>query len=105
MAMLDGLSAFFAKVNSFEIDPETGAPMPRDEIDIVCRRVQLATRWMFSRICREQLEPIKITMENINKDMQIALNDARNIGEPILKPHTPLEQVYLTPQFLQHFDC
>ena len=81
VTLLESIAKFFNQVRSFELDPETGTEMTKDEQFSVRLLVDRALGWLITQIALENLEPIRLTLlsSGEHKDVIEALGDTRNV--------------------------
>lgn len=114
ITLLDTMAKFFREVGSFERDPDSGKIMHKEEQFTVRLLVDRALNWLVTQLAFENIEPIKLTLlsSGEHKDVIDALSDERNIVDvkdlirmaKSVKPNDEVNQIYLTPHFLQQFD-
>lgn len=114
ITLLDTMAKFFREVGSFERDPDNGRIMHKEEQFTVRLLVDRALNWLVTQLAFENIEPIKLTLlsSGEHKDVIDALSDERNIVDvkdlirmaKSVKPNDEVNQIYLTPHFLQQFD-
>lgn len=83
VSLLDAIAKFFNEVRSFELDPETGQEMSKDEQFSVRLLVDRALGWLITQIALENIEPIRLTLlsSGDHKDVIEALGDTRNVQD------------------------
>ena len=83
VSLLDAIAKFFNEVRSFELDPETGLEMSKDEQFSVRLLVDRALGWLITQIALENIEPIRLTLlsSGDHKDVIEALGDTRNVQD------------------------
>lgn len=108
---LQNLGKLFESLNSFEIDPDNpNIIMGEAESRGLKKSVDRGLKWLMDKISQARLDPIRVTLDDpgdSNDDIVDALTEKRSSTsiESLTKAYEVEKQpVFLTPQFLQHFD-